>query len=225
MNPVPSEDKWLHVNTFSNAVDSLERCRYFLNNQGDSFRWKWVAISLTDALYGLMILALSYGGRRDRVTSMKNGDRDRLKKLREADDPEYWEFRNRLVDSPRARLIPFSEALQMVRSRTSLILREPVAATEQEISNVDKLRKVFRDQFVHFRPKTWGIYQPDFVPLIEDTVAVAKKLMSGFGVMTSKKLLVERAMSHLDGIDRMVRTHKLTLGAKTSKTQSSGPIL
>jgi hypothetical protein len=49
---------WLRLNERDNTLDYLEKCSYFIQQKG-KIKWKWVIITLRQALYNFCILSIA----------------------------------------------------------------------------------------------------------------------------------------------------------------------
>ena len=70
------QERSLDINIFTNALDLLEKGGLFLSMKSDAFRWKWLAICLTDAVYGFMIAALAGDNNKHVVASNSMSKRE-----------------------------------------------------------------------------------------------------------------------------------------------------
>jgi hypothetical protein len=130
------KESWLRINERENAIDFLEKAALFLGRGDDSNQWKWVVISLFNALYGFLICAIQ-GTNPDRVNIY-----DHKKK-------QYTD-----------KLIGFDEALrraQEERCMKQYIHSKTLTLTSAQRQCIKVLHKTLRNNFEHFVPTAWSI--------------------------------------------------------------------
>lgn|GEM_PF-843862 len=145
---------FLWIDEKENAIDSLERCLEFLQRtKENTFFWKWVAISLHNALYGFMIWALEHGNPDHVLKSTKK----------------------------RPKLIDFNKALSHIQDGNYIrgYNVKPVKLTKTQKKNILFLKDVLRNNFEHFIPKGWHInLNKQIKNIIEDATYVIQELVS-----------------------------------------------
>ncbi|MCH7691197.1 MAG: hypothetical protein IIA17_09160 [candidate division Zixibacteria bacterium] len=195
MEQIPDDyepnSRYFEINEFSNAIDSLKRAHAFLSNLDDPYRWKWVSISLVNALYGLMVCVLRVGNYKA-VIDFDKMDKKPKKKLSELwrsnsteDFVEARKLENKFIDSGTAILIPFLKALERIQDEKFMkkySSNRTIEISQSEKANILELRKAFRNQFEHYRPLSWMIDQRVFIPIVRDTLSIVKKLLNSFNL-------------------------------------------
>ncbi|MFZ0456136.1 MAG: hypothetical protein WAM24_20475 [Ignavibacteriaceae bacterium] len=133
--------KWLRIEEHTNAFDYLEKAKMFLESCEDNFySWKWVMISLHGAIYGFAISACK-GTNADVV----------IKKSKKGES-----------------LISFDEALNRCQESTWMkyaMSSNVLKLTDSQKESIRHMKNIFRNEFMHFKPKGWSIEIHDF-PLI-----------------------------------------------------------
>ena len=124
----PRTGNWIEFDERSNATDYLEMTAFFLENLPEATKWKWVVISLHQALYAFLICALRGGNWRSVLD--KN---DRLIGI--------WEALRRAKD--QIYMTP--------------VAGTPLVTTPDEDQAVQLLVSEFRNGFEHFIPVSWVI--------------------------------------------------------------------
>ena len=154
---------WLRTDEKENAVDSLEMTAQLLISLKDTNRsslWKWISISLFNALYGFCISAI------------QGTNSDRVKEL----DKKTGLFKD--------KLIRFSEALK--RTQDDGFMRQytnsgTLSLTSGQKKSLEKLRKDIRNNFEHFIPKGWSIEISGMPKIVSDVVDVIEFLAFSSG--------------------------------------------
>ena len=207
------DSRYFEINEFSNAIDSLKRVHAFLSILDDPFRWKWVSISLVNALYCLMICVLRVGNYKAVIDFDKMDKKSmmNLTKLRESsltkDFIEARRLENKFIDSRGGVLISFIDALERIQDEEFMkkySANKTIEISASEKANILELRKTFRNQFEHYRPLSWMIDQRVFIPMVRDTLSIIKKLLNSFN------LKIHSATWNIkDAILLCIRTEKL----------------
>jgi len=152
------QSQWLRLTEASNALDSLQRCYDFLGVvDHDEKAWKWVVITLHDALYGFMVCAL---------TGTDPGDVKREVILRNGKTVK--------------RLIDFNTALKRCQKNNPLgiwMRRCPLRFTVQQRLSIKKMQGQFRNAFAHYQPGGWSIELFIMPGMILDVLAVLRFLL------------------------------------------------
>jgi hypothetical protein len=160
------KSQWLRWTEASNALDNLQTAQDFLRQVDNRpMAWKWVILSLHDALYGFMICALM-GTNPDNVTYP----------LRDKEGKEILDKQSSLV----RRLINFRSALKRCRkdnSRGIWLRRHPLKTTPDQKHSVERLQKQFRNTFAHYQPSGWSIELFIMPDMIGDVLAVLRSLV------------------------------------------------
>ncbi len=131
-----------------NAIDCLEKVRYFLDLTKQSpINWKWVILTLHGALYGFAICALA--GIHDEQVYKKR----------------KWKCQKR-------ELITLGEALCKCKNSEIMcgyVDSQPLRLTKSQGKSINRMQKELRNNFEHFIPKTWVI-STNFLPHISNDV-------------------------------------------------------
>lgn len=154
---------WLRTDEKENAIDSLEMTALLLKVLKDtnvSHLWKWISISLFNALYGFCICAI------------QGTNPDRVKEL----DKKTGQFKEKLISFPEAlkRIQDDQWVLQFTESKALLL-------TSNQRKSIDKLRKDIRNNFEHFVPKGWSIEISGMSKIVLDIVDVIEFLALSSG--------------------------------------------
>lgn len=205
--------RFFEINEFSNAIDSLKRAHAFMSNLDDPYRWKWVSISLANALYGLMICVLRVGNHKAVIDfdKMDKQSMEKLSKLWKSNSTEDFvkarKLENKFIDSKAAKLIPFLVALKRIQDKKFMnkyLSNRTIEISQSEKANILELRKTFRNQFEHYRPLSWMIDQRVFIPIVRDTLSIVKKLLNSFNLKIHNS-----TWNIKDAISLCIRTEKL----------------
>ena len=125
--------KWLRIDEHTNALNYLEMLNKFVSKVNENkIYWKWVMISLHGAMYGFAVSAIRRTNSESVVIRTKNGE----------------------------RLISFDEALQRCQDRSWIqcpLLAEVLILTESQKNSIRKMKNLFRNEFINFKPKGWSI--------------------------------------------------------------------
>ena len=131
--------RYLNVSEESNALDYLEQaCAHIQRTADDKMAWKWVVLCLHGALYGFAVCAAK-GTNAEATVTKTNG-----------------------------KLLDFSDAIKRCQNAKRMkmtVFSQPLVLTRNQKNSVKRLHEVFRNQFIHYKPKLWFIEIHDF-PLI-----------------------------------------------------------
>lgn len=156
-------EDWLRTDEKENAVDSLEMTAELLKRMKDTNTkslWKWISISLFNALYGFCICAIQ-GTNPDRVKEIDKTTR------------QY-----------KDKLISFQEALKRTQKHGwmhQFMHSQTLTLTTDQKQNIEKLRKDIRNNFEHFTPKGWSIEISGMPKTVSDTIDVIEFLALSSG--------------------------------------------
>lgn len=89
--------EFLHVDSYQNAIDSLETSVTFLSRQ-DDWKWKWIAMAVHHALYSFCVIALEGGNPDSVLTDDPRND----------DEGSYWKRGNEARWS-KSRRVPLGD--------------------------------------------------------------------------------------------------------------------
>lgn len=137
----------------SNFLDSLGKLLFFLNQtEKNKISWKWAILSLYEALYEAMILALQ-GTNPERVLELCRT----CKKTRSE------------------KLITFEEAFKWIKKKERMQMyvgSKIFIPNKKHNYAVDSLSKDFRNNFVHFIPRSWFIDVKEFPGMFKSCLEV-----------------------------------------------------
>ena len=144
--------KWLEFSEEINALDDLEKAYFFIQQTiQDRKAWKWVILCVYSAMYGFAICALK-GTNPDRVI-IKTKKRDRLINFAEAID--------RCQNPLHMNMTVTSRYLQL---------------NDEQKYSIKKISKEFRNNFVHYIPKSWRIEVSGMPAIVRDCLEVIRFL-------------------------------------------------
>lgn len=135
------QGNWLHLDETENAIDFLEATARFVETIPDETKWKWVSISLHGALYGFAICAIQ-GTCPNRVTYKEKGE---------------------------IKLISICKALKRCQDQRWMgqyTNSKVLTLSDDENWAIENLRATLRNNFAHFKPKSWSLEitpMPDIV--------------------------------------------------------------
>lgn len=140
--------KWLEFSEEINALDDLEKAYFFIQKiRQDKKAWKWVILCVYSAMYGFAICALK-GTNPDRV----------IVKTRKGD-----------------RLINFGEAIDKCQDPLSMkmtVISKHLQLNDEQKYSIKKISEEFRNNFVHYIPKSWRIEVSGMPAIVKDCLEV-----------------------------------------------------
>lgn len=149
--------QYLRLDERINAIDYLEKTLYFIKDtEHDFMAWKWVVISLHNALYAFAICACA-GSNSDIVAPI-------VKKGKNAGKRQLISFGKALEYCQKPSL------MEMFTFSKYLIL------TDSQKESIDWLKNEFRDNFEHFPPKGWSIELHGMPQVIIDILNIIRFL-------------------------------------------------
>ena len=156
-------ENWLRTDGKENAVDSLEMTAQLLIQLKDtnmSRLWKWISISLFNALYGFCICAI------------QGTNSDRVKEL----DRKTGRFKDKLIS--------FQGALKRTQEDRWMRQYTPsrtLSLTSDQKKSIEKMKNDIRNNFEHFIPKGWSIEISGMPKIVSDVVDVIEFLALSSG--------------------------------------------
>jgi len=138
-------DLWLRTDEIEEAISALEMLAEVAPSIiEDSYRWKWIIISLHNALQGFMVLALRQG----------NG----LLVLKDNIAKQWLKAHREGVKCPVEKLDNFLNLYKKVKSDYMLFYSysRKFEATPNHDRAVKMLNEL-RNEFIHFVPKGWSL--------------------------------------------------------------------
>lgn len=140
-------ERWARFDTESNVLDNLEKMAMFLSRVRENPEdWKWVVISCFSALYSYAIQV-----------------------AKGTDDLSVLEGKE-----GKQRLISFQKALEYCE--VPIGARGALELTEEEKTSIEKIQKVFRNNFEHFNPGSWSIEISGFPQHVLNALSVIRRL-------------------------------------------------
>lgn len=145
--------------------------------------WKWAIIAAHAGLQGAMVCAL-----RD-TSGVAVLDEDCAREMIE------W-FDKQIGQPPEERLADFNTLLRRCR-KTSYMQGQPLTLGHSQFSDIKRLHKDFRNNFIHFVPKGWCIEKAGLPRIIHAAVDAIEALMGHSRVVyklsgNKKRRLVQR---------------------------------
>lgn len=207
-----SNRNYFAFDEIDNVIDNLEMTTHFLKLP-TGFKWKWVCISLHQALYGLMIAALKGSDARLTIYD-KSKDQGKAIALH-AQGVSITVIANSFgVSDEKVRqwlsnpwLIPFSEALDRVKRINYLPPNEnvrPLKLTSDEKRSIEKLSKEYRNEFEHFSPKRWAINWSGFPGIVRDVLRIINFLTFESNCLTFSNEQEDRLKTAISAITKLI---------------------
>jgi hypothetical protein len=144
--------KWLRIEEHTNAYNYLEMVKYFLSvTESNVNYWKWVMISLHGAIYGFAVSSIRGTNSESVVLKTRKGE----------------------------RLISFNEALKRCQDKSWMqyaLLNKVLVLNSSQNDSIRKMKDIFRNEFMHFKPKGWSIEIHDFPIIALDCLEVLRFL-------------------------------------------------
>lgn len=182
-----------YTNEVDNAIDYLEKARYYYNNREDKYWFKWLTISLHGALYGFGVCAVQGSNSSLRVLESPN-----KKKIRELlpllgemyltiDDAIPLDHKEvladehslllmkRLADSGLESIWIILDKCENVDFMLQNTESKVLVRSSKQIDAINKLTK-YRNDFAHFRPKSLTIITDSEEWIVEEVIQVIKFL-------------------------------------------------
>ena len=156
-------EDWLRTDEKENAVDSLEMTGELLKRMKDTNTkslWKWISISLFNALYAFCICAI------------QGTNPDRVKEI----DKRTGQYKDKLISFPEAL-----KRTQDPRWMRQFTHSQTLALTTERKQNIEKLRTEIRNNFEHFTPKGWSIEVSGMPKIVSDATDVIEFLALSSG--------------------------------------------
>lgn len=208
----PDGNQWLVVDSLQNAIDNLEMLNHFLGMKRTS-KWKWAAIAAHQALYGLLLSALSgTSGEYSVLDLRKDGSKairlhiegvpaEKIAAAFGVDDKTLGKW---LVNP---QVISIHEALKRMEDtsvRRSLDFKH-LKRTKEQQESTDHLINGVRNEFEHFVPRSMAFDMADFAPMLRHVVEVIRFVaLESNGVFADTKAQ-SRIVRALDSIEQRLR--------------------
>jgi len=176
------EGNWLTTDVCEEAVAAVEMTAEMAKRlPQDKYAWKWVVLSLHDALQGFMVLALSQG----------NGLLASTEKSRE----KWLEAYRKGEKFGDERLDSFPNLYKKIKSEAMIAYVnsgrfEPSETQDWAVNKLNELR----NNFVHFLPRTWMIEISGLPQICLDCLGIIQFLAWESGnILLHKEPLRDRA--------------------------------
>ena len=144
--------KWLRIDELTNALNYLQMLNQFvLKVNEDPFYWKWIMITLHGAMYGFAVSTIRGTNADIVVLQTRKGE----------------------------RLISFNEALKRCQDKSQMqyaLLKEVLKLNDSKKDSIRKMKDLFRDEFIHFKPKGQSIEVHYFIDIVIDGLDVIRFL-------------------------------------------------
>lgn len=228
-----SPDNFYLLNYVLNVIDDLRMTKRFLEILDDGTLWKWVSISITNALYGTMLAALMNGDQAnvmatDRVRKKACKDFDELQKAGRVerhfrtiatDKRVYIDDRVReRIRLRKVKIISFKEALARIQDPKRMKWRhqECLKISKPDEAKILKVRQTFRNNFEHFPPGEWGIDVGGFPDLCFPVIDSIEFLFNDsriFGIYEDFRNNRHEIEAMITDIKSMLRGKRISYGA------------
>lgn len=163
---IMNTEEYFEIDEVENLIDNLEMVAHFLEAH-ITYKWKWAAIALHQALYGALITVLQGTDARQTVVDRQK-DSGKAVMLLFHETPidviasSFGKSEETIRDwITNPYLISLDEALRRVKKiehLPSLDNAKPLTTTPEEDDAIRKLTKEFRNEFEHFSPKAWLVF-------------------------------------------------------------------
>ncbi len=162
---------WLRTDEYEEIVTTLKSCQKFLKEtDNDLSYWKWVFISLHNALQGCMVVALTGSD------SFGAINEDQERKWRKA----YSE--NSELPKEKEKLLRFLDLYKKIKKKGNLTYStiESFKPEGTQGRSIKKLSEI-RDEFIHFTPKGWSLNLSGASDICIDCLNIALVLINNCG--------------------------------------------
>jgi hypothetical protein len=195
-----------------NLIDNLSMTQYFLGSS-IAFKWKWVAISMHQALYGSLILVLQGTDPRQTIIDRKvdsgkaimfHVNRVPIDIIANSFGKDEATIREWITNP---KLISFDEALHRVKQEDFLppiSNRKALITTPEEDDAIKKLSKGIRNEFEHFTPKGWIVFTSEFPRMARNVMRVIRFLILESNCPTLSTEQENRITESLNNIDKLL---------------------
>ena len=159
---------FLRTDEREDVIASLEVCVDCLKQLAERpIYWKWVIMSLHNALQGAMVCHLSGTAELGALTN--DSAKQQLEFLQNRNDGSSAH--------PRTKLATFPELFKRLSGKSATIEQagKPISIADAEKKSVDRLNGL-RRSFAHFSPKGWSIELSGMPQIISDVCSVLSKI-------------------------------------------------
>lgn len=183
-------ERWIHTDLEQETISAIEMVREQLQQiHKDPYRWKWVILALHSAVQNFMLLALK-GSNSLNVVRAK--------------DAEAWSqaYNNDQPLPGLGKIDDFLDLYKKIKGNKMLIWSnsQKFVPKGQQGKSI-KLLNSFRNEFIHFLPKSWSIEMSGLPAMSLDCVSVIDFLVSD----SNNVLLNKEVRQHLKELLSTVR--------------------
>jgi len=193
------KQNWITTNELLEATKTLQMVNYFMClAEKDSYHWKWVLIALHNTLQNFMVCALRG---KDGLNLLK----DSVVKKWVADGKKGSPYPNEAMDT-------FLNLYKKIKSNRMLInsnskVYQPRGQQDRSIRKLNLLR----NNFIHFKPKSWHLEINGLPVLVADTVDIIKFLAFTSGnIKLSKETKAEITKASEEVLNQLKRLEAIS---------------
>lgn len=204
-------DEFLSTGQVESAIDDLQKALLFLEHDLSNYKWKWLSIALTRALYLLSLNIIRHG---HPFASTPHREREPLLKQLEAGEINEGEFSDAIHIAQYKRTISYPDCLKWLAEslyeRKAPHLKQITRVTDEELTAATSLREYYRDEFEHMK-MDGNTFQVSHLPnkcLL--VVRVIRKVCDSgwFFYSVSQELANEGIRTLLDSLDTKLEQEK-----------------
>ena len=177
-------DRWLRTDEYVETKDSLEMvCEQLPKVVDDLHRWKWVIISLHNALQGCMVLALMGSNSLDILTKKDQKKWLAAYRLQNGCFPEFY------MD----KFLCLYDKIKKTRLMKRFSHSQTFKPKGQQTVSVKMLNR-WRNEFIHFFPKNLSLEVSGLPAVVQDCIDIIDFLAFGCGNVLWKDEAVEASI-------------------------------
>lgn len=204
---------YLSTGQADNALNEIQMAEHFLRDIDNNYKWKWLAISLTNASYMLGLPVIRHF---DPISGITEKIRKKILKERAESKISEEDFWDKIYFKQYEFTISFEStidwpAINLHKKWSSLeYLIDPIS--EEEAGDIKKLRKRYRDEFIHMKLDFHSFHVPSMISLCCSALAVIQKQISSDSlVMCVPHETVGDFESHVESISSLLEQEKQRL--------------
>ena len=170
---------YLSTGQADNALNEIQMAEHFIKDIDNNYKWKWLAISLTNTSYMLGLPVIRHF---DPISGITEKIRKKILKERaelKISEEEFWDkiyFKQyEFTISFEATIDWLAKNLHKKWSSLGYLI-DPIS--EEEAGDIKKLRKHFRDEFIHMKLDFHSFHVPSMISLCISALAVIQKQIS-----------------------------------------------
>ncbi|MBX4271468.1 hypothetical protein [Clostridium estertheticum] len=163
----------LRVNVETELIKTLEKTYQFIKEaEDDIYAWKWIIISLHNAVQNCMVIALK-GSSTFGVLNKKSRK-------------EWFDWYNKNSEYPQMKMELFLELFKKIKCDNGKELNDYAKKINgnNQIDNSMKLLNEYRNEFIHFIPKSWVLILSGVPQICIDVLTVIDFLVTESGKIT-----------------------------------------